>query len=235
MATVNIPELPAERVEELVRKWTLFGRSGRRKSQRIVRFLGPFYAPGLSFALKPLASQAFPFPWIVPQRFGGIRVVTPQDFCTPLSDLVKSELYEELPDPEVWVGETDGGARLAIRVIEVKVKNSLGETLQGKLVDVFGEQRWNDAPSADGSKLVVDVLHRILLKTLTYAVAFSHFNGYGMVLPEMGKTFLPLLELWRSGNLPLGFDVRETHLLNAPDCKEPSGKKANAVVLCAEA
>lgn len=229
MAAFTIPGVAKEKVDQLVREWQLFKR-GKFKGQQVVSFLGPFYAKGLSFALRPPQQCSYPFSWIRVTRFAGAQVVTPRDFARPFREIVASELCDELPAPVSFVHTADVGALAALHLVQDKVQQSFGRVLSHRLSKVFGRQLWQDA----SPQLVVDILRRNLLKTIEYVVGSCLLENSAFILPDMWKSLVPLLALWRSGNLPLGFDRRNIHELNVLTPEGEPRDQFRAIVLCAE-
>lgn len=203
-----------KRAEELLAFWhERFPRRGRA----ILELLGPFYTSELSFALKPPVSDlgSMAEHAVFWRTISGVQVAgvgswpEAEEACEKMRS-IRVDLGTSLRDS---LGES------VLFHSETILKDELGRVLRQRIVDGFRETRGITFPSdlrihrrqsgiepgeyetrrAWTWARLVDRLWESLAASLCYAVSC-------MITRETMKDFRPLLDLWRSGNLPVGFD-----------------------------
>lgn len=193
---LDIPGLSSQEVDRLVQYWEdRYPEKGRVLTEAV----GPFYSPRLSLRPQPPASglsekatQVVFWSHVV-----GIRTVTPQE-------LIEAQRSFHQPYKK-HMGESlrqglEASTQFQVGLIAPPLSDSFycrGTDDYGfSLHEIIGDRVWYDFA---GFRSLWAPVAAILLDCLECAAGL-------LILGAVDKNCRPLLDLWQSGNLPLGFD-----------------------------
>lgn len=197
----QIPGLPRDFIRKLVEHWDRLLPS---KGHSAVELVGPFFSPELSFKLRPAAENLiervheaiFWLDWGCP-----VVHTTPSALASRGPNLERSRFQYGFQEVAGWLLPEDllqifwplpvEVRGFGYRSLDEKLRNCLWDSLWDYYEEAFEDERVEETP--------LHVLGDNLRVSLLYALGYLEAG-------DNRRDFRPLLELWRSGNLPLGLD-----------------------------